>query len=262
MDRLKGKVALITGGARGIGEGVARRFTDEGASVVITDVLDDTGEALARELGDAASYVHLDVASSENWQAALEHVKTKHDRLDCLVNNAGILAFSKVEDLPEEKVRKIIEVNLIGTIIGTQTAIPLLEAGGGGSIVNMSSADGLAGANGVATYAASKFGVRGFTKSCALELGPRGIRVNSIHPGGIFTDMANPAKMDRETYDKGYWIYPGQRAGDPSDIAAAAAYLASDDAAYCFGTELAVDGGLTAGHYYMGVPGAPKPPKT
>lgn len=262
MQRLSGKVALVTGGARGIGEAIVRRFVEEGASVVITDILDDDGAALAEELGDAASYRHLDVTSSEEWAATLRAVEEQHGRLDSLVNNAGILMFSKVEDLPEKAVRKIIEVNLIGTIIGTQACIDLIERSGGGSITNMSSADGLTGGNGVAAYCASKFGVRGFTKACALELGPRKIRVNSIHPGGIFTDMANPQGLPRETYDKGYWIYPGQRAGDPSDIGAAAAYLASDDAAYCFGTELAVDGGLTAGHYYMGVPGAPKPPQT
>lgn len=260
MRRLDAKVALITGGARGIGEAIARRFLSEGAKVVITDVLAEEGAGLAAELCDAVSFIEHDVSSSEQWAAVIAAIEKQHGQLDCLVNNAGILAFSRVEDLPEDKLRQIIEVNLIGTMIGTQAAIPLLEANGGGSIVNMSSADGLTGGNGVAAYCASKFGVRGFTKSCALELGPRGIRVNSIHPGGIFTDMANPAKLDRETYDKGYWIYPGQRAGDASDIAAAAAYLASDDAAYCFGTELAVDGGLTAGHYYMGVPGAPKPP--
>lgn len=261
MKRLEGKVALVTGSARGIGEAIARRFVAEGARVLIADILDAEGEALASELGEVARYRHLDVRSSSEWASAIEAVEAWQGRLDCLVNNAGILAFSRLEDLPEETVRKIIDINLVGTILGTQACLPLVERDGGGSIVNMSSADGLTGGNGVAAYCASKFGVRGFTKAAALELGPRGIRVNSIHPGGIFTQMANPQGLPREQYDKGYWIYPAQRAGDPADIGAAAAYLASDDAAYCYGTELAVDGGLTAGHYYMGVPGAPTRPE-
>lgn len=262
MQRLNGKVALVTGGARGIGEGIVRRFVSEGAKVVIADILDDVGKALADELGDAASFVHLDVSSSAEWQAALAHTDKTYGRLDSLVNNAGILHFAKLDDVPEDTIRKIIEINLIGTIIGTQACIPLIERSGGGTVVNMSSADGLTGANGLTAYCASKFGVRGFTKSAALELGPRGIRVNSIHPGGIFTEMANPYKVPRETYDKGYWIYPAQRSGAVEDIGAAAAYLASDDAAYCYGTELAVDGGLTAGHYYMAMPGAPTQPES
>jgi len=262
MKRLEGHVALVTGGARGIGEAIVRRFLSEGARVIIADIIDDEGKALVDELGEAATYQHLDVRRSENWRAVVAAIESEQGRLDCLVNNAGILAFSRLEDLPEEQVRNIIDINLIGTILGVQICVDLLERSGGGSIINMSSADGLTGGNGVAAYCASKFGVRGFTKAAALELGPRGIRVNSIHPGGIFTQMANPTGLPREQYDKGYWIYAAQRAGDPEDIAAAAAFLASSDAAYCFGTELAVDGGLTAGHYYMGVPGAPKRPES
>lgn len=259
--RLQGKVALVTGGARGIGEGITRRFIAEGANVMIADVLEAEGQALAAELGDKAAFQRLDVTRSDQWQAALDATEAHFGRLDSLVNNAGILTFATLDQLPEDRMRQIIEVNLIGTILGTQAAVPFLEKSGGGSIINMSSADGLTGANGLSTYCASKFGVRGFTKAAALELGPRNIRVNSIHPGGIFTEMANPTHIPRDLYDKGYWIYPAQRSGDPADIGAAAAYLASDDARYCYGTELAVDGGLTAGHYYMGMPGAPKPPE-
>jgi 3alpha(or 20beta)-hydroxysteroid dehydrogenase len=142
-------------------------------------------------------------------------------------------------------------------MLGAQAAIPALERAGGGSITNMSSADGIAGANSLTAYCASKFGVRGFTKALALELGPRKIRVNSIHPGGIVTPLSNPGNVPREHYDQGFKIYPAQRAGDPHDIGAAAAYLASDDASYCMGTELLVDGGLVAGHYYASMPGAP-----
>ncbi len=260
MQRLTGKVALVTGGARGIGEGIVRRFVAEGAKVMITDVLSDEGAALAAELGDAAAFIQHDVTSLSAWQDVVAAAEAKFGRLDCLVNNAGVIAFKRLDDLTEADIRRIIDVNLIGTMFGCQAAIPALERAGGGSIVNMSSADGISGANSLTAYCASKFGVRGFTKALALELGPRKIRVNSIHPGGILTPMANPTNIPRELYDRGYWIYPAQRSGSPSDIGAAAAYLASDDAQYCIGTELSVDGGLNAGHYYMTMPGAPTDP--
>lgn len=257
MQRLAGKVALVTGGSRGIGEGIVRRFLAEGARVMITDVLDSEGAALATELGDAACYHHLDVAQRGEWDTAIAEVEAKWGRLDCLVNNAGVLVFKRLDDLSEAEIRRIIDINLIGTMFGAQAVIPALERAGGGSIINMSSADGIVGANSLTAYCASKFGVRGFTKALALELGHRGIRVNSIHPGGIVTAISNPANLPREVVDQGYKIYPAQRAGDPHDIGAAAAYLASDDAAYCMGTELLVDGGLAAGHYYAMMPGAP-----
>ncbi len=260
MQRLTGKVALVTGGARGIGEGIVRRFVAEGAKVMITDVLSDEGAALAAELGDATAFIQHDVTSLSAWQDVIAAAEAKFGRLDCLVNNAGVIAFKRLDDLTEADIRRIIDVNLIGTMFGCQAAIPALERAGGGSIVNMSSADGISGANSLTAYCASKFGVRGFTKALALELGPRKIRVNSIHPGGILTPMANPTNIPRELYDRGYWIYPAQRSGSPSDIGAAAAYLASDDAQYCIGTELSVDGGLNAGHYYMTMPGAPTDP--
>jgi len=260
MDRLTGKVALVSGGARGIGEGIVRRFVAEGARVAIADILDDEGKALAAELGDAAIYLHLDVTNRAGWDAALAALEAKWGRLDSLVNNAGVIVFKRIDDLTEAEIRRLLDINLMGVINGTQAAIPALERSGGGSIINMSSADGISGANSLSVYCASKFAVRGFTKACALELGHRKIRVNSIHPGGIYTPMANPTKVPRELYDKGFWIYPAQRSGDPEDIGAAAAFLASDDGKYCMGTELAVDGGLNAGHYYMAMPGAPTNP--
>jgi 3alpha(or 20beta)-hydroxysteroid dehydrogenase len=255
MKRLEGKVALVTGAARGIGEGIVRRFVEEGAKVMITDVLDEQGEALAAELGQV--YTQLDVVSRTAWNDVIAQTETQFGKLDCLVNNAGVIVFKTLDDLSEEEIRRIIDINLIGTMLGAQAAIPALERAGGGSIINMSSADGIAGANSLTAYCASKFGVRGFTKALALELGPRKIRVNSIHPGGIVTPLSNPGNYPRELVDQGYLIYPAQRAGDPHDIGAAAAYLASDDASYCMGTELLVDGGLVAGHYYAVMPGAP-----
>jgi 3alpha(or 20beta)-hydroxysteroid dehydrogenase len=260
MDRLKGKVALVTGGARGIGEGIVRRFVAEGAQVMITDVLDAEGQALANELGAQAAFHHQDVTSRDGWAETVAATEAKFGKLDTLVNNAGILYFSSFENYTDEQIRRLIDVNLMGVILGCQAVIPAIERAGGGAIINMSSADGIAGANGVSVYGATKWAVRGLTKSLALELGPRKIRVNSIHPGGIYTPLANPMKVAKDVYDKGYWIYPAQYAGEPKDIGAAAAYLASEDARYCMGTELSVDGGLNAGHYYMTMPGAPTPP--
>lgn len=260
MRRLQDKVALVSGGARGIGEGIVRRFVAEGAKVMITDLLDDAGAALAAELGEGVAFLHHDVTSRAGWAEAVAATEARFGKLDTLVNNAGVLVFKRFDDLEDGEIDRLLDVNLKGVIYGCQAAIPAIERAGGGSIVNMSSADGISGANAVSVYCATKFGVRGLTKALALELGPRKIRVNSIHPGGIFTQMANPMNVTKDVYDKGYWIYPAQASGEPSDIAAAAAYLASEDARYCMGTELAVDGGLNAGHYYMGMPGAPTPP--
>ena len=260
MNRLEGSVAIVTGGARGIGEGIVRRFVAEGAQVMITDVLADLGQALADELGEAAAFHQHDVTDRAQWAAVVAATEAKFGKLTTLVNNAGIIVFKRVEDLSEAEIDRLLDINLKGVIIGTQAVIPAIERAGGGAIVNMSSADGIAGANSLSVYCASKFAVRGFTKACALELGPRKIRVNSIHPGGIYTPLANPMNVPKELYDKGYWIYPAQYAGEAKDIGAAAAYLASDDARYCMGTELSVDGGLNAGHYYMAMPGAPKQP--
>jgi len=260
MNRLKKKVALVTGGARGIGEGIVRRFVAEGASVMITDLLDEPGEALAAELGESVAFLHQDVTSRAGWEETVAATEARFGRLDILVNNAGVLFFSGFEQYSDQQIDTLIDVNLKGVILGCQAVIPAIERAGGGAIVNMSSADGIAGANAVSVYCATKFAVRGLTKALALELGPRKIRVNSIHPGGIYTPLANPMNVSKDVYDKNYWIYPAQYAGEPSDIAAAAAYLASDDARYCMGTELSVDGGMNAGHYYMGLPGSPTPP--
>lgn len=260
MNRLEGKVALVTGGARGIGEGIVRRFVAEGAKVLITDLLDEQGAALAEELGDAAAFLHHDVTSRPDWDEAVGAAEARFGRLDTLVNNAGVLFFAGFEGYSDQQIDTLMDVNVKGVIYGCQAAIPAIERAGGGSIVNMSSADGIAGANAVSVYCATKFAVRGLTRALALELGPRKIRVNSIHPGGIYTPLANPMNVSKDVYDRNYWIYPAQYAGEPRDIAAAAAYLASEDARYCMGTELSVDGGMNAGHYYMGLPGAPVPP--
>ncbi|NCA02072.1 MAG: SDR family oxidoreductase [Sphingomonadaceae bacterium] len=272
MSLLAGKVAIVTGAGNGLGREYALALAANGARVLVNDVgASVTGEASGkrsadavaaeiRSLGGEAATNHSSVADWAGAERIVADAVARFGRLDVVVNNAGIIVFKRLDDLSEDEIRRVIDINLIGTMLGAQLAIPALERAGGGSITNMSSADGISGANSLTAYCASKFGVRGFTKALALELGPRGIRVNSIHPGGILTPMANPTNIPRELYDRGYWIYPAQKSGDPADIGAAAAYLASDDAKYCIGTELSVDGGLNAGHYYMAMPGAPKDP--
>lgn len=256
--RLGGKTAIITGGARGIGAAICELFVKEGACVIITDVLDAEGQELAQKLGDKTVFLQQDVRDEVRWQAILGEATTKFSAPDILVNNAGVLHFSALEDFKTEDIRRILDVNLYGTILGTQIVGKAMKETGGGSIINMSSADGLSAANGLGPYVASKWGVRGFTKAAALEFGPHKVRVNSIHPGGVDTPMANPSEVKREHFDMGFKVYAAQRACDPMEIAHGALYFASDESGYCMGSELAIDGGLSTGHYYFGMPGAPE----
>jgi 3alpha(or 20beta)-hydroxysteroid dehydrogenase len=243
--RLEAKVALITGGSRGMGAATARRFVDEGARVVLGDVLDDDGKALADELGEATRYLHLDVTSEEDWAAAVDATERDFGRLDVLVNNAGILRFAPIETQTIDDFRLILEVNLVGTFLGMRAAIPALRRAGGGSIVNLSSTEGLGATLLCGAYTASKFGVRGITKVAALEHGKEQIRVNSVHPGGIDTPMTR-AVMD----DNGRKYVASKvalkRMGSADDVAALITFLASDESAYCTGAEFIVDGGATA----------------
>jgi 3alpha(or 20beta)-hydroxysteroid dehydrogenase len=257
MARLEGKVAIITGGARGMGEATCRLFVAEGAKVVIADVLDAAGEALARELGDAAHFMHLDVADEENWARVAAETTEKFGRVDVLVNNAAVLVFGGITELSKSEFGRAVSINLVGTFVGIRTIAPLMAARGSGSIVNISSVDGLRGVNALAAYVSSKWGVRGLTKVAALELGHKGVRVNSIHPGGVNTVMSNPTGAPLDEINKHYANVPLQRVGLPDEIARATLFLASDDASYCNGAELAVDGGMAAGAYYPGLPGAP-----
>jgi 3alpha(or 20beta)-hydroxysteroid dehydrogenase len=254
MGRLEGKVALITGAARGQGEAEARLFVEEGARVVLGDVLDGPGKAVAESLGDAARYVHHDVTSPESWRDAVAVATGTFGRLDVLVNNAGILISSALRDMSIDDYMKVVQVNQVGVFLGMQAVIPALEAAGGGSIVNISSVGGMAGIRGASAYVSTKFAVRGMTKCAALELGPLGIRVNSVHPGGVDTPMVAPdvtAAIDRpgsggagtEVYD----MTPLGRIGKPVEMARLVAFLASDDSSYCTGSEFIADGGLLAG---------------
>ncbi|HEU5033905.1 MAG TPA: glucose 1-dehydrogenase [Mycobacteriales bacterium] len=246
MARLDGKVALVSGGARGMGAAEVRRLHADGASVVAADVLDEDGKALADELGDRVRFVHLDVSSEEQWQAAVEQTEREFGGLDILVNNAGILRFNAVADTPLEEFRQVLDVNLIGVFLGMKTAIPVLKRRGGGSIVNISSTEGLAGTVFCGAYTASKFGVRGLTKVAAIENGADKIRVNSVHPGGIDTPMTR-AVMDEEGRKYvGSKVAGLKRMGEAEEVAAVVAFLASDDSSYCTGAEFVVDGGVTA----------------
>jgi 3alpha(or 20beta)-hydroxysteroid dehydrogenase len=246
MGRLDGKVAIVTGAARGQGAAEARRFAGEGARVVLADVLDDV-KAVADELGDHGYAVTLDVTDEAAWARVVEEVVGTFGRVDVLVNNAAIYRFgTPLVDLTLDAYRQVVEVNQIGVFLGMRAVAPGMTRGGGGSIVNISSLAGLSGQPGAVAYVASKFAVRGMTKVAALELGPAGIRVNSIHPGVIDTPMI-AGVVERFPVRH----IPAQRVGVPDDVAEVALFLASDESSFCSGAEFVVDGGHSAG---LGLP--------
>ncbi|MCR2800355.1 SDR family oxidoreductase [Microbacterium sp. zg-Y818] len=237
---LTGRTALVTGGARGLGAAYVRALHAAGAAVVVADLLDDEGTALVEELGPRATFVHLDVTEEEEWDAAVAVSMARFGALDVLVNNAGIANAAPIEHYSTAKWHAVIAVNLTGTFFGCRAAVPAMAAGGGGSIVNISSVEGLRGSPGLHGYTAAKFGVRGLTKSLAVELGPRGIRVNSVHPGLILTDMTtriDPARID----------IPLGRPGTPDDVVGTIVFLASDASRFTSGAEFVVDGGMITG---------------
>lgn len=257
MGRLNDKVAIITGGARGMGAATSRLFAAEGAKVAIVDLLDEAGEALATELGDAARFYHHDVTSEDGWAKLVEAVEADLGPVDILVNNAGILLFRALLETTRDEYETVLNVNLVGEFLGIKAVAPGMIARGKGSIVNISSVDGMKGANGLAAYSSSKWGVRGLTRVAALELGHKGVRVNSVHPGGVDTMMTNQDGRSRDAVSERFGNIPLQRVGAPEEVAKATLFLASDDASYLAGAEIAVDGGMLTGQYYVGMPGAP-----
>ncbi len=246
--RLSGKVALITGAARGQGAAAARAFVAQGAKVVIADVLDDEGKALAAELGEAAAFCHLDVSDEDGWTAAVETTVTEFGPPTVLVNNAGVLYFSELAKTPLAEYERVVRINQIGAFLGMRSVVEPMAGAGGGSIVNVSSVEGLAGMPFLVAYTATKFAIRGMTKVAALELGARGIRVNSVHPGMIDTKMVSDAAgADVDVSWVGKKVALG-RVGRADEIAPLLVFLGSDESSYCTGGEFVADGGATATH--------------
>lgn len=254
MGKLGGRVVLITGAARGQGEQEARLFVAEGAEVVIGDVLDDQGEALAKELG--ARYVHLDVSQEADWQSAVAVAKGTYGRIDGLVSNAGILRFNELVSTPLEEFQQIVQVNQVGVFLGIKTVAPEIEAAGGGTIVNTASYAGMTGMAWIGAYAATKHAIVGLTRVAALELAGKGIRVNAVCPGAIDTAMSNPAQLDpgadaekaAEGIDRLYRKHvPLGRIGRPEEVARLVLFLSGDDSSYITGQPFVIDGGWLAG---------------
>jgi len=243
MEDLKGKVALVTGAARGIGEGIARAFVQAGSRVAIADILDEEGRALATSLGPQARYCHLDVGDETQWSAVVSQVVDAWGGLDVLVNNAAILRFSRLADTSLDDYLSVMRVNQVGTFLGMRAVVAPMVRRGGGSIVNISSVDGMKGSNNLVSYAASKWAVRGMTKVAAQELGAQGIRVNSVHPGSILSHMT-PSPADNPVVADIVANLAIPRIGLPADVADAVLFLASAQSRYITGCELPVDGGF------------------
>ncbi|MFD3315127.1 SDR family NAD(P)-dependent oxidoreductase [Streptomyces sp. NPDC058694] len=254
MGKLDGRVVLVTGAARGQGEQEARLFRAEGADVVVADVLDGQGEAFAKEIG--ALYVHLDVSREEDWTSAVAAAKEAYGKVDGLVNNAGILRFNSLVDTPLDEFMQVVQVNQVGVFLGIKTLAPEIEAAGGGTIVNTASYTGVTGMAYVGAYSATKHAIVGLTRVAALELAPKGIRVNAVCPGAIDTAMSNPALLDpaadaeassagvERFYRK---LVPMGRIGKPEEVARLALFLSSEDSSYITGQPFVIDGGWLAG---------------
>ncbi len=247
MSDLKGKVALITGAARGQGEAEARLFVERGAEVMICDVLDAEAKRVAADLGDSARAIHLDVRDANAWQAAVAATVAAFGKVNVLINNAAIAGIKPFHDMSPEDYMNVININQLGVFLGMRAVAGEMKKAGGGSIINISSIAGMGGMVGGIAYCASKFAVRGMTKVAAMELGPDNIRVNSIHPGGILTNMVTDAGLTGDAANTLFSAVPVGRIGQPREMATLAAYLASDDSSYSTGSEFIADGGMTAG---------------
>lgn len=245
MGKLDGRVALVTGGARGQGAAEARLFAQEGARVIVTDVLDDDGEKTATAIG--GKYLHHDVTDEARWKQVVDDIVEDHGRLDILINNAGIYRPETLLDATEATYRQVIDINQVGVFLGMQAvARPMME-GKSGAIVNISSVAGLRGGAGGFAYVASKFAVRGMTKAAAVQLARYGIRVNSIHPGLIETPMLHSIPgIDAGGLDTFLQRVPMRRVAEASEVAKLALFLACDDSSYSTGAEFVIDGGMTA----------------
>ncbi len=256
---LSGKVAIVTGAARGIGRAIAEAFVAADVShVVCADILADTLAEI--EEGDQISTSVLDVTDEAGWRSLVKATIEAHGKIDILVNNAGVLTFGGVESTELADFQRVMNVNVQGVFLGMRTVAAHMKANRRGVIINTSSSSGFGGTNFLGVYSASKFAVRGLTRSAAMELGLHGVRVNSIHPGGVDTHMTNPLGEDFGELDRKMDFTPMQRYSRPIEIARGFVYLASDAASYCNGAELQIDGGMTAGVYFPGLPGSPENP--
>lgn len=245
MGRLDGKVAIVTGGARGQGEAEARLFVEEGANVVVSDVLVDAGEEVAASLGDNAVFLRHDVSLEEHWEAAVNLATETFGGLDVLVNNAGILHSATIAKHTLADYERVVAVNQVGVFLGTRAAIAPMTSRGGGSIVNISSGAGLRATKYNFAYAATKYAVTGMTAAAAMELARNQIRVNSIHPGVIDTPMVASDDDDADVFNRLVQMTPMRRLGEPEEIARVALFLASDESSYMTGAHVPVDGGVT-----------------
>ena len=248
--RLDGKVALISGGSRGMGAFEAELFVQKGAKVVICDVRDDEGDALAKKIvdrGGEAAFVHLDVTSESDWAAAVREAVERYGKLDVLVNNAGVSARGSIEETSPDDWDRVMDINAKGVFLGTRSAIPEMRKAGGGSIINISSQLGLVGmGESSPQYQASKGAVRIFSKSAAIQYAHEGIRVNSVHPGPIITPMTEARRSDEVVRQRMISRIPLGRYGESEDVAYGVLYLASDESSFVTGSELVIDGGWTA----------------
>lgn len=243
MTRLMYKVAIITGGARGMGESHVRRFVEEGAKVVFTDINEEVGEKLASELGDNTLFVKHDVTDEAGWQEVIEKAEAAFGPVNVLVNNAGISMSKSIFDMSVEDYKKIIDINQVSVFLGIKAVLPSMQKAEGGSIVNISSMNGIVG--GAVGYTDSKFAVRGMTKAAALQVGHLGIRVNSVHPGVIETPMVTEGDAVEQIKEFAKQI-PMRRMAQSEEVTNMVLFLASSESSYSTGSEFIIDGGLTA----------------
>jgi len=251
LGRLNGKIALITGAARGQGAEEAKLFAAEGASVVVADIREDEGEALSRQIGSNAHFVKLDVGDERSWEEAIRSTLARFGRLDILINNAGVFHRKALIDTSVQEIMDVFRVNQLGVLLGMKAVFRTMRDAGGGSIVNISSVAGLRGVPNTAAYTASKHAVRGATKVAALEFAPYRIRVNSVHPGLIDTDMVRDV-LDPDIMNGLVSAIPQQRYGTAADVAKMVLFVASDEASYSTGCEFVCDGGSLTGNFPAG----------
>lgn len=255
MGRLDGRIAIITGAARGQGQVTAEMFAAEGARIVVADVLEDEARAVAALLGTQGLYQRLDVASEDDWTSVVAAAGQKWGAADILINNAGIVLADTITGTSLADWNRVLGINLTGAWLGIRAVAPGMIGKGRGSIVNICSMAGLIGMHGLAAYQASKWGLRGLTKATAMELGHRGIRANAVFPGGVNTIMGNVANETAEEVSRHFRHQPIQRIGEPEEVARVTLFLTSDEASYVQGAEITVDGGRTLGSYDPHLPG-------